>query len=966
MTMLNKTAEASHAAGGELIYDHISDSTYLFTYKFYRYCDGISAPSSVNLCGKNTCNASTVSKNMSLLAVIPGQGGNGLPVDPGCAGYPTICTGGNLPGYEEYWYADTVTIPSTCNTWTFYTGISARNPVVNLVGGGNLYTEVKFNNTISHINSSPRFLNKPVPYVCINSPFVFNHQGFDPDGDSLVYFNANPLNGPSSCLSSQSPTNMTYATGYSLTNPIQTAPSGPFTFNNNTGALSFTPSLSGFFAMATRVEEYRGGVKIGSMIRDVQIVVISGCININPGTVIDTINNGNLVGGYIRGCADETLTFCFKIYSPDTAVKFAATSTNGLIIPTSTVTFTGEGTDSLEGCFTWLPTAADVGIHTFTVTARDTSCRPPGIVTSQTFSYPILIPYPVDGQGDVSVCASDSAQLYGVSQVGDSLVWSVLLGDYGSLSCTSCDTTYATPSVTTIYKVEDVNSPCEDNFDTVIVTVLPPPLVDIGIEDSVICQNSSVNLDPTVTPAGAYNYEWTPNVNITSTNTLATTVSPLVDTWYFLEVTEQNAGCTSMDSVFIEVIPLDMVIDDKSPGICLGDNVQLTMSGTAPDSFSYTWSPGTTLNDSTVMSPFASPDTTTVYMVTIEREGCQSYNDFAIVTVEPNPTVDLGVDKVLCQWDTVYINPTIDPSWFTNYSYSWSNTTNLYPPDVADPTVVGNTPGSSSYTLTVSTPLGCFGTDDINITVNPGDFMTVDPTEEEVCSRDSIILEATGGDSYVWTPDLYLSDPNIGNPTSKPRSNVQYTVYGTSAEGCLDTGYVTILLSPAAILEMGEDIDAYDAETIQLNAKGNCSYFSFNPTTFLDDPTISNPTVTGLNTTVTYIVTGYTVNGCATTDTITINYDPGLVIEVPNAFAPNGGESNNTLQIIRRGDFELEYFRIFNRWGENIFETTDIEMGWDGRHNGDLQPIGTYVYDVRGKDKLGQTIHKNGTITLIK
>ncbi len=964
-TFQSEKAQASHAAGGELIYNHIQDSTYQFIYKFYRFCGGIPAPSSVDLCGKNNCTFNTISSAMPAIAVIPGVGPNGSPVDPGCAGFPTVCTGGTLPGYEEWWYADTVTIPSSCNIWTFSVGISARNPSNNLTGNANLYTEVTFNNALSHNNSSPRFLNPPVPYVCRNTPFSFNHLGFDPDGDSLVYYNINPLDGPSSCTGA-APSNVPYSGTYSTNTPLATAATGPFTFNQNTGSLTFTPSANGYWAMATKVEEYRNGILIGSAIRDIQVVVISNCPNINPGTAIDTTGfTGQLVGGYIRGCTNEALDFCFRIYSPDTAVSFAATSTNATIIPASTLNFTGVGTDSLTGCFSWTPTNGDVGIHTFTVTARDTSCRPPGIVSSQTFSYSILIPAPQEGYGDTSICSLDTAMIHGGSQLGDSLVWSVISGDNNSLSCTSCDTAIVYPSVTTKYKVTNINSICESNSDTVTVTIIPPPLVDIGYDDTLICQNSTVTFSPTLTPPGAYNYMWSPNANITSTNTLNTTVSPIVDTWYYLDVTEQNAGCYNRDSVLVRVIPIDMQVTDPSLGICEGENVQINMTGSAPDSFTYVWTPGVSLSDSTSMSPVATPDTTTTYIVDIMRDGCQTYNSYAIVTVEPNPIVDLGPDLTLCQWDTTFLQPDIQPTWFTTYDYTWSNSTFLVPNDVPDPTIIADIPGIQNYTLTVTTPLGCAGSDDLELSVFPGDFMTVDPEEAEICSQESVKLGAAGAASYVWTPGLYLDDSTLAEPTSTPKSSIEYTVYGTSADGCLDTGKVMVSISPMAILEMGEDVVVHEGESVQLFARGNCTVFKFTPNSYLDYDDISNPTVSGLNNTTRYIVSGATAYGCETVDTVNVIYDSTSVVTVANAFSPNGSEVN-TLKPIKVGIFTLESFRIYNRWGELLFETDDLNEGWDGKFKGEPQPIGTYIYELQGRNKKDEVIRKNGTVTLIK
>ncbi len=969
-----KKSLASHAAGSELIYNHVADSTYVFIFKFYRDCNGISAPTTVNLCGRNSCNALTVSSTLTQIAVLPGGNPNGSTVSPGCPTYPTTCEPPSstppLPGYEEYWYVDTVTIPAQCNSWTFYCGINARNNSIVNIAGGTLYTETTFNNTISHVNSSPRLLNKPVPYVCINSAFSFNHQGFDPDGDSLTFTNINPLTGPTFCGSTTLPSNLNYVFPYSLTSPIATAPGGPFTFNNVNGSLGFVPNTVGFYALAMRVDEYRNGVKIGSIIRDLQIIVVNNCPVINPGTTViqDSLVGASLVDGYIRGCPNQPLSFCVDIFSPDTAVEFSASSTSGTILPTSTISFSGMGTDSIEACFDWTPLASDIGsIKTFTITATDTSCRPPGIYQSNVFTYTIYIPYPTEASADTSICSLDTAKIWGISQLADSLEWTVLSGDFGSLGCVACDTNYVTPAVTTTYIVTDVNSICVENNDTVVVSVLPPPLVDIGYDDTTICQNSSVQFNPTVSPVGNYDYEWSPNIGLSATNVANPTATPINSLWYYLTVSEANAGCSNMDSVYIDVVPIDMTIDDNFPGMCIGDQHTFTMTGTSPDSFTYTWVPGTFLDDSTIMEPTSSADTSITYRVDITRPGCLTYSDYAVLTVEPNPVVEFGPDREVCQWDTLNFNPVITPTWFNNYTYQYNIGTNLSNTVIPNPVMTGEFPGSYNYILEVSTPLGCAGSDDIQVIVNPGDFMEVSPEEAIVCTKESVQLEATGGDTYVWSPEDFLDDPNIANPISTPFNNITYTVVGTSADGCLDTGMVQVDLAPSAVIELGEDFELYEEETAQLSALGNCVMFNYSPATYLDDPTLSNPTLSGFNSTTTYVVQGLTEFGCAGLDTITVNYNPDLVITLPNGFAPKSNTENSEFKIIKRGRFSLDYFRVYDRWGQLIFETEDIDEGWDGYYKNSAQPVGTYVYDVQGTNlSSGESVHLIGDFTLVK
>jgi gliding motility-associated-like protein len=92
---------------------------------------------------------------------------------------------------------------------------------------------------------------------------------------------------------------------------------------------------------------------------------------------------------------------------------------------------------------------------------------------------------------------------------------------------------------------------------------------------------------------------------------------------------------------------------------------------------------------------------------------------------------------------------------------------------------------------------------------------------------------------------------------------------------------------------------------------------------------------------------------------------PESLLDVPNAFSP-GSQPNGTIKVERRGIATLNSFRIFNRWGTKVFETNDINQGWDGRFNGEPQPMGVYVYIVEATTNTGRRFTKQGNITLIR
>jgi gliding motility-associated-like protein len=114
-----------------------------------------------------------------------------------------------------------------------------------------------------------------------------------------------------------------------------------------------------------------------------------------------------------------------------------------------------------------------------------------------------------------------------------------------------------------------------------------------------------------------------------------------------------------------------------------------------------------------------------------------------------------------------------------------------------------------------------------------------------------------------------------------------------------------------------------------------------------------------------YVVRAATENGCKAVDSINVIVDYETLIDLPNAFSPGSGV-NNEFKIIKRGIANLNYFRIFNRWGNMVFETTNIDEGWDGTYKGVPQNIGVFVYQVQAVTQSGKIFTKQGNVTLLR
>ena len=268
----------------------------------------------------------------------------------------------------------------------------------------------------------------------------------------------------------------------------------------------------------------------------------------------------------------------------------------------------------------------------------------------------------------------------------------------------------------------------------------------------------------------------------------------------------------------------------------------------------------------------------------------------------------------------------------------------------------------TKYYLTVTTPAGCHTEDSASITVYPGNFATMD-TSFSICPHDSVQFMPSGGVSYQWHPGLYLNDSNSATPWAYPITSISYTAIATSINGCLDTITTGVEVHPAAVLYVVDSVTIYPGASYQISPQTNCDFFLWSPAAGLNNDQISNPLATPQISTK-YRVYGTTEWGCKAEDSIEI-YLGETLLALPNAFTP-GSSVNNKLLIIVQGEATLNYFRIFNRWGNKVFETSNINEGWDGTYHGTPQPYDVYVYQLEAVTIEGRVMHKTGNVTLIR
>jgi gliding motility-associated-like protein len=422
-------------------------------------------------------------------------------------------------------------------------------------------------------------------------------------------------------------------------------------------------------------------------------------------------------------------------------------------------------------------------------------------------------------------------------------------------------------------------------------------------------------------------------------------------------IVTNSKGCADTISKTVAVSNLpNLTLAFKDTLICSIDTLQLHAQG--PGTYSWT---GVNLINPTSANPLVFPKNTSTYVVTLNDQGCVA-TDTVKVNVLDFIAVDVSADTSICRTDSFTIRTTSRA-----LQYQWTPVVGLNNSTLKNP--VAKPVTSTRYYVTAN--LGkCQDRDSIYITVAPYPQANAG-SDVSICYGTRTTLTGTiVGSSFRWTPTNGLGNSGTLSPTAGPVKTTSYVLTAFDTVGCPKPFRDTILVavSDPVLAFAGNDTSMVRGQQLQLNAKGGTTYL-WTPSTGLSDATIANPVVT-LGTDVdsfTYRVRVTTGEGCSATDDIKIRiFKSGPEIYVPSAFTPNADGRNDVLRPFPVGMKSLNYFRIYNRWGQLIFSTREQGKGWDGMFNGKPQASGTYVYSAEAEDYMGVKVIRKGTIVLIR
>jgi len=268
---------------------------------------------------------------------------------------------------------------------------------------------------------------------------------------------------------------------------------------------------------------------------------------------------------------------------------------------------------------------------------------------------------------------------------------------------------------------------------------------------------------------------------------------------------------------------------------------------------------------------------------------------------------------------------------------------------------------------------GCSENGTIKVTVNPAPIPNAG-ADMDICVGQNAQLSASGGTSYQWTPSIYLSSATIFNPTViQPQHTTEYSLRVKDANGCtsLITDDVLVKVTPQiTVFVSPKDSIVSEGDQVQLSATSIGTSYNWSNAFTLSNPNIPNPVASipagSIGNIYTYIVTASTSAGCRGVASVTLKVYKGPDIYMPTGFTPNSDGKNDKFHPLTVGIKKINYFRVFNRWGQMVFSSSKLNDGWDGKLGGIQQSNGVYVWVVQGISIDNRVITKKGTVMLIR
>lgn len=530
------------------------------------------------------------------------------------------------------------------------------------------------------------------------------------------------------------------------------------------------------------------------------------------------------------------------------------------------------------------------------------------------------------------ICEGETANLRAISSGGTGTVqyqWNNGLGTGPAKT--------VTPTSTTVYQVTATDEAGCTATDTAVVVVNPLPIV-IASPDTAICDGASLTLNATASggSGGDYQFLWDNGLGAGPTHN----VTPTTSTDYAVALRDGN-GCINTDTASVILNQRPTVVAAPDTTICEGETITLVATaGGGADGYTYTWDNG--LGNGQTHD--VTPDTSTIYSVTVtDAFGCAD-RDQATVIVNPLPSVEARPDTTVCQGEPVVLIAIPSGGSGANYQFLWDNGLGAGPTHTVTPSV------DTDYAVIMRDGNNCTATDTANVFISLPPVVIAEP-DTAICQGEAVTLSATasggaGGYTFAWDNGLGTGPSHIVSPDT----TTAYAVTVTDEAGCTDEDEVTVVVNDLPTVVASPDTSVCAGSPVVLTAVatgGSNGNYSFEWDNGLGNG--ASHTITP-NANITYTVVLTDGNGCTAPDQVSINVFPNPEVTANPDTSICIGESV-TLSAIASGGT-----------GSSYNYSWDNGLGIGQTHT--VSPNQTTIYTVTATDENGCTATDQVTITV--
>lgn len=561
----------------------------------------------------------------------------------------------------------------------------------------------------------------------------------------------------------------------------------------------------------------------------------------------------------------------------------------------------------------------------YTVTVSNGSCTQESEATDV-----LVIPPPqanISSSNGNPLCIGESTTLQ-VSAGSVNYVWTLNGNPFG----TATNTVLATEAGN--YQVMVSNEACSTISGVLSLSIAPNPTVTLSpIEGLTICEGESASIQASGSfPA----YAWRKNNALVSGSGSSLIVSE--QGAYSVEVTDAN-GCSGISNVVdVTLLAVQVPVLNLPPNtsICEGEEITLSLTSSFE---TYSWYNASGSISGAIADNLVVTQSGAYYVVTTDANGCEAESDPLNISVEATPVITIDPDGNVSTCIVPFVLSATSTSgtglwqWFESDTPIPGANNSSYPVFL-----------DGNYHVEYTSSNGCFGQSlPTNLTILTTFEAHIQSNINEPCEGETIVLSLDGNySSVLWSDGSDDTELVI-------MQGGDYSAVVTNNLGCTALADTTIMFSPIPYLNAGDDLTSDCTAPVVPQVESDGTSFLWTPSIGVSNDTLMQPDLNPATTTL-YTVTA-TLGRCSSSDNVAVVNDCNWIY-VPNAFTPDFDGVNDAFKVVGNGIAKFE-ITIFNRWGDVVYFSTDLDGAWVGGKEEYFIPDGVYTYKLIALDKNG-------------